>query len=102
MENSKSLLHEYLQDNLIFNETIYAAINFVSNDPPGYDSKEAKTLLPGQSLCIKNPPPGTKQGSKVSPRGHKVSKCHNCMSLTLFERKSFVVSTNKTIVQRGD
>ena len=48
----------------------------------------------------KNSPSGTKQGIESPTLGHKVSKFDKCIyevSLTLFEMKSFVISTNKMV-----
>ena len=53
-----------------------AAINFIRNHPPGHDSKGAKTFHRGTIIVYKNPPPGTKQGVKAPPPGHKVRKFH--------------------------
>ena len=59
--------------------------------PPGHDLKGAKTLPTGQSLC-------TNKESKAPPLRHEVKKFHECIyKLTLFEMRSFVVSTNKMV-----
>ena len=68
--------------------------------PPGHDLKEAKTLPPSpeQSLCTKSGPSGQNRESKAPLSGHKFRKFHK-YTLTLFEMKSFVVLTNKTVFQ---
>ena len=48
--------------------------------------------------CVQNPPFGTELGVKSSTPGHKVRKFYKYIR-TLFDMKSFVVSTNKTVFQ---
>ena len=69
--------------------------------PPGHDSTGVKPL-PRDSHCVQNPSPRDKIGSQKShPPGHKVNKFYNIykLSLTLFEMKSFIISTNKMVCQ---
>ena len=58
---------------------------------------------PKDNHCVQNPCPSEKNGeSKTPPPGHKVRKFHKCiykLFQTLFEMKSFNVSTNKTVFQ---
>ena len=69
--------------------------------PPGHDSKGQKPC-PRDNHCVQNPSPRDKTGSqKPHPLDIKLENFTNVSinRLTLFEMKSFVVSTNKTVFQ---
>ena len=79
-----------------------SSVTIPRDKPHGNDSKEAKTLPSGQPLCRKALPSGQNSESKASPLSNKSRRLHKYiykLSLTLFEMKSFVVSTNKTVFQ---
>ena len=68
--------------------------------PPGHDLKGEKIVPPGQSLCTKALPSGQNKESKATPRYINLENFTNVsINLTLFEMKSFMVSTNKTVFQ---
>ena len=69
---------------------------------PQDTTRSGQKPSPGIIIVYKTPPSGQNGESNTPPLGHKVEKFHKCiykLSLTLFEMKSFVVSTNKTVFQ---
>ena len=64
-------------------------------------SISSKTIPSETIIVYKTLSSGQNKESKAPPLGHKVRKFHECIYklLTLFEMKSFVVSTNKTVFQ---
>ena len=76
--------------------------------PPGQVSgtrlEGSKNPPPGTSFCTKTLHLGQYRESKAPHPGHEVRKFHKCIYklLTLFETKSFVDSTNKTVFQWRD
>ena len=68
---------------------------------PGTRLEWGKNPPLGQSLCTKRLPRDKTGSQRPHPRD-KVRKFHKCiykLSPKLFEMKSFVVSTNKTVFQ---